>query len=270
MTGPRRAGPEAQIEAALAVARRELGDQLVAACLYGSATQGGLRRWSDIDLLIVVPDRPAGPVLSAMVAGWLPLSGPPGAAMRPLEATVLALTDVRPWRWPPWRVLQFGEWQRADLSRGRIEPPRPDADVALLIAQARATGRPLIGPAPSELLDPVPPGDLRRAMAESLPHLLEGWAGDTRNVLLTLARMWLTAATGCIESKDRAAEWALARLPADAGSWLVRARDDYLGLAEADWTTPDPVAPLVDLLVSETKAALAGQPPQPDENRVPK
>ena len=37
---------EAQIGAAVAVAQRHLGQGLVGACLYGSATDGGLRRFS--------------------------------------------------------------------------------------------------------------------------------------------------------------------------------------------------------------------------------
>ena len=81
-----------QIEAALAVARRHLGDALVAASLYGSATHGGLRRWSDLDLLLLVADRPREPLRSALMTGWLSLSGGPGTALRPLEVTVLTLT----------------------------------------------------------------------------------------------------------------------------------------------------------------------------------
>jgi hypothetical protein len=44
----------------------------------------------------------------------LALSAPPNAAgaARPLEVTVLVLTDVVPWRYPPHRELQFGEWLR--------------------------------------------------------------------------------------------------------------------------------------------------------------
>jgi streptomycin 3"-adenylyltransferase len=248
---------DAQLAAALAVARCELGDSLVAACLYGSATAGGLRRWSDLDLLILVRDRLPDPVLRALALGWLPLSGPPGDALRPLEATVLALPDLRPWRWPPRRLLQFGEWLRPDLERGIVEPPQADPDVALLVTQARANGRPLAGPPPAELLDPVPPADLHRALAESLPYLLEGWREDCRNALLTLARMWLTAETGRIEPKDRAADWAIARLPADTAGWLAQARDDYLGRADADWTATDAMAPLVERLTAEIGRGLS-------------
>jgi streptomycin 3"-adenylyltransferase len=189
--------------------------------------------------------------------GWLAISGPPGGAIRPLEVTVVALPDVRPWRWPPWRALQFGEWLRPDLERGIVEPPQRDPDLALLIVQARANGRPLVGPRAAEAFEPVPPEDLRRALAESLPYLLEGWREDCRNAILTLARMWLTAETGRIEPKDRAADWAIPRLPADTAAWLAKARDDYLGRADPDWTAPEAMAPLVDRLTAEIEAALA-------------
>lgn len=252
--------PEAQIAAALSVARRHLGDTLHAACLYGSATEGGLQRWSDLDLLILVTERPAEPVRRALMLDWLPLSGPPGGVPRPLEATVLALEDQRPWRYPPWRVLQFGEWLRADLMSGIFEPPQPDPDLALLIAQARQSGRAVIGPEPAACLDPVPARDLRRAVADSLPYLLQGWPEDARNALLTLARMWLTAATGEVRSKVRAADWAMARLPAADAAWLTQARDDYLGGAAPDWRAmTEKLHPTVARLARRVERALGAE-----------
>jgi hypothetical protein len=53
-------------------------------------------------------------------------------------------------------------------------------------------------------------------MADELPSLVADLESDTRNVLLTLARMWTTVATGRIVSKDAAAAWALERLPPSA------------------------------------------------------
>ncbi len=249
--------PEAQIEAAVAVARRHLGGALRAAILYGSATEGGLRRWSDLDLLILVARRPDEAVRRALMQDWLALSGPPGGVPRPLEVTMLAGEDLRPWRYPPRRVLQFGEWLRADLLAGRLEPPQADPDVALLVAHARRTGRSLFGPEPAACFDPVPAGDIRRAVAESLPYLLQGWSEDARNALLTLARMWLTAATGEIRGKDAAADWAAARLPAADAAWLVRARDDYLGGAVTDWPAmAEALRPVVERLADRVRAAL--------------
>jgi len=42
--------------------------------------------------------------------------------------------------------------------------------------------------------------------------LLDDLDGDTRNVVLTFARIWTTLATGEIRSKAAAADWALAQL----------------------------------------------------------
>jgi streptomycin 3"-adenylyltransferase len=95
---------------------------------------------------------------------------------------------------------------------------------------------PLYGPPPATLLDPVPQGDLRRAIAAGVPGLLEELASDTRNVLLTLARVWSTLATGDIRSKDAAADWALARLPAGDRPPLAHARAVYLGQETEDWS----------------------------------
>ena len=114
---------DVQIAQTIGVAHRHLGEGLVAVWLYGSATSGGLRRWSDVDLALLIDERPPEPVRHALVAEWLPLSGAPGSAVRPLEVTVLALADLRPWSYPPWRVLQFGEWLRADIEAGILAPP---------------------------------------------------------------------------------------------------------------------------------------------------
>lgn len=53
--------------------------------------------------------------------------------------------------------------------------------------------------------------------------------GDERNVLLTLARMWTTLATGRFVSKDAAADWARPQLSEHAAGTLALAREAYLG-----------------------------------------
>jgi streptomycin 3"-adenylyltransferase len=47
---------------------------------------------------------------------------------------------------------------------------------------------------------------------------------DTTNVLLTLARIWTTVATGRIRSKHVAADWVTARLPEEHRIVIARAR----------------------------------------------
>lgn len=94
---------------------------------------------------------------------------------------------------------------------------------------------PLYGPPPADLLDPVPHEDLRRAIVAGVPELLGELDTDTRNVLLTLARIWTTLATGAIRAKDAAADWALPRLPAEHRHVLAHARAIYLGEADERW-----------------------------------
>lgn len=65
---------------------------------------------------------------------------------------------------------------------------------------------------------------------------MDGLCGDERNVLLTLARMWRTAATGEFVAKDVAATWALRGMPLTIAATLAQARDTYLGKIEDDWT----------------------------------
>src|SRR4029079_7843248 len=50
-------------------------------------------------------------------------------------------------------------------------------------------------------------------MVEGIPGLLADLDGDTGNGNLTLARIWMSLATGTIQTKDAAADWAAARLP---------------------------------------------------------
>ena len=53
-------------------------------------------------------------------------------------------------------------------------------------------------------------------MMSAVDDVLRGLDDDTRNMILTLARIWSSLATGDIRSKDDAAAWALERLPGGA------------------------------------------------------
>ena len=110
-----------------------------------------------------------------------------------------------------------------------------------------AIGVALRRPAVRDLLDPVPEADLHRALRDVLPALLGELRGDERNVLLTLARMWRTAATGEFVPKDAAAAWAAARLPSGQGAWLELAGRAYVGACADDWSGQEGV--VVELAV---------------------
>jgi streptomycin 3"-adenylyltransferase len=155
-----------------------------------------------------------------------------------VELTVVVQSQVRPWRYPPEGDFLYGEWLRADYESGVLPAPEPMPGLALEITVALAGDRPLLGPAPADVLDPVPVADLTRASVAGIPGLLDDLAGDTRNVVLTLARVWATVATRTIMAKDAAADWALPQLPPGHRPVLEHARDLYRTTTYADerWT----------------------------------
>ncbi|MGD6740526.1 aminoglycoside adenylyltransferase family protein [Streptomyces sp. BH106] len=243
-----------QVECVVEVLREVLGPDLVAAYLYGSAVSGGLRPHSDVDVFAVT-DAPTTPGRRArLVGGLMELSGA-GAAHgqeRPVELTLVRLAEVRPWRFPPVREFQYGEWLRDAYEREETPGPEVDEDLALLVTMVHRRGVALFGPPAAELLDPVPESDVRRATVAGIPALLEELDTDTRNVVLTLARVWATLATGEILSKDAAADWALARLPEENRAVLAHARAVYLGEAEESWERlHDRLRPDAEVLVAE-------------------
>ena len=230
--------PRDQIDAALAVLEAAVGPRLVGAYLYGSGVTGGLRPDSDVDLFGVIARRLRPTERRRIVEGLLPLSGRETrpATWRPIELTLVVHREVRPWRYPSRLEFQYGEWLRTAFLAGDPAPwPSEHQDLALLVTMVINDGEPLIGPQARELLDPVPTRDVLRAMRDGVPALLSDLDSDTRNVLLTLARMWMTATTGEVRTKDAAADWALDRLPKAHRPVLVRARAGYLGEADDRW-----------------------------------
>lgn len=226
----------AQLSQACAVIEHHLASTLLAVHLYGSALDGGLKPFSDIDALVTVAARPNEAVRQALMLDLLPLSAPPGQRhdLRALEVTVVVRDAIVPWRYPPMRELQFGEWLRQDILAGIIEPAVIDPDLTILLTKVRQKSIALIGPSAEDLFDPVPESDLLRALSDTLKlwNSPPDWANDERNVVLTLARMWYSAATGEIAPKDVAADWVIERLPVALQSILIEAQQAYLGQCE--------------------------------------
>lgn len=227
--------------------RAALGDSLLGVHLHGSAALGGLRPHSDLDVLAVTREPTSHGQRRFLVEELLKVSGV-GEGLRPVELTVVVQDAVRPWRYPPVCEFLYGEWLREDFERGVTPAPGPNPDLAAVLTMVLLADAPLLGPRPAELLDPVPAADLRRAIVAGVPKLMGGLATDTRNVLLTLARVWTTLATGDIRSKDAAAEWAVERLPAGHRPVLARARAVYLGEEDERWDDLD-VRPCAEHLV---------------------
>lgn len=147
---------------------------------------------------------------------------------------------------------------RTKFEQGELpEWPVPDPDMAIVIETARRAAVPLFGPPVAAVLEPLRRVDLVRAMLGSIPVLMPGIeeGDDRRNGLLTLARIWTTLETDEIRPKDEAANWALARLPAEHRAVLAHARAAYLGEEAEDWRElVSRVRPHVDYVIERIQS----------------
>lgn len=227
-----------QLSHARGVIERHLAATLDTIHLFGSALDGGLKPDSDIDLLVTVSAAPNDSLRQALMLDLLKVSSPPGdgGPWRPLEVTVVARSEVVPWRYPARRELQFGEWLRHDILSGTFEPAVLDHDLAILLTKARQHSLALLGPSAVTFFEPVPNEHFSKALFDTIAqwNSESDWKGDERNVVLALARIWYSASTGLIAPKDVAAAWVSERLPAEHQPIICKARAAYLGSEDDD------------------------------------
>ncbi|HAJ5797590.1 TPA: DUF4111 domain-containing protein [Escherichia coli] len=193
-----------QLSEVLSVIERHLESTLLAVHLYGSAVDGGLKPYSDIDLLVTVAVKLDETTRRALLNDLMEASAFPGESetLRAIEVTLVVHDDIIPWRYPAKRELQFGEWQRNDILAGIFEPAMIDIDLAILLTKAREHSVALVGPAAEEFFDPVPEQDLFEALRETL-------------------KLW-----------NSQPDWAIKRLPAQYQPVLLEAKQAYLGQKE--------------------------------------
>ena len=247
-----------QLDRVSSFVRDVLGPDALGAYLFGSAVLGGLRPESDLDVLVVSKRRTTREEKQQLVDRLLTISGrrAPDGRWRRVELTIVVERDIKPWRHPARFDFQYGDWLRREFESGNVEPwPRTtNPDLASLITMVLLADAPVLGPPPAAIFDPVPHNDLLSAIVGDIDALLCDLDADTRNVILTLARIWSTVATGVIRSKDAAADWALGRLPEEHQAVLARARAIYLGDEEERWDDIQPqLRPHADHVVAEIK-----------------
>ncbi len=138
--------------------------------------------------------------------------------------------------------MQFGEWLREEIDAGVFEPALADADLAILLTQARRASVPLFGEPADILFNAIPANDVLKTFR----HTLEQWQepadleGDERNIILALARIWYSVVTGDIVAKDEAASWLMPKLPVEHADTLQAACAEYLGVAKTNWAESMP------------------------------
>lgn len=244
-----------QITECINLLKQILNEDLLGVYLYGSAIVGGLQKYSDLDLFVVSARALTADEKTVLVENLLTISGIYMKGEKyPLELTIVVKSLINPWRYPPTFDFQYGEWLRTEFERGNIEPwaTKVMPDLALLITQVLLANRTIFGMPPNQLLCTVPYRDFLLATIDSLKGLMTELHGDTRNVLLTYARIWNTLETDTINSKPVVACWARDRLPQQYKPVLERARSICVGETDEDWNDiQNLIKPCADFMLEQ-------------------
>lgn len=218
---------ERQIDQCLNLVKEILGQDLLGVYLFGSSILGGLQKYSDIDLLVVSDRSTTHEEKTKLAIKLLQISGVYMKSTKlPIEMTIVEKAEINPWHYPPNFDFQYGDWLRKQFESGIIEPwpTKEMPDLAILITQVLLASKTLLGADPDQLLCKVPYKDFIIATTDALQNLMSELNNDTRNVLLTFARIWSTVGTDTIRSKPAAANWAIDHLPEKYRRVMKRAK----------------------------------------------
>lgn len=246
-----------QIHQCVNLLKNILGDDLLGIYLYGSAVMGGLQKYSDIDLFVVSKRSTTLEEKQNIISKMLSISGIyQKTSKKPIELTLVVQSQIKPWTYPPIFDFQYGDWLRQKFEAGEIEPweTKEMPDLAIVITQIFIASEIIYGPDPKELIDQVPYKDFIKASTKEIDSLINDLEFDTRNVLLTLARIWATVETSKIFSKPKAAIWAIEKLPPKNALVIKRAHSICIGNEPDKWEDiNDLIKPTAEFIVSKIK-----------------
>lgn len=229
---------EQQLKNSLELLKMIFGPNLLGVYLFGSALVGGLQKYSDIDLFVLTNRPTTSEEKTKLIADLLQISGIYMKTSKlPIEMTIVQKAMINPWQYPPHFDFQYGDWLRPCFEKGIIEPwPTHEMpDLALIVTQVLLKSQTLWGLDPEQLLAPVPYHDFIKAMLQDLNRLATDLDADTRNVLLTYARIWSTLETNTIRSKPAAADWVMNHLPNIYQPVMKRAKSICIGTKNEYW-----------------------------------
>jgi streptomycin 3"-adenylyltransferase len=249
-----------QIRECLNLVEEVLGKDLLGVYVYGSAILGGLQKYSDLDLFVVVKRSTTQEEKSRLVTALLKISGKYMKSTKlPIEMTIVQQSELNPWRYPPRCDFQYGEWLRQQFELGHIDPFLKEMpDLALLVTQVLLASRTPVGANPDQLLCEVPYKDFMTAIKDVLFAVMSDLESDVRNVVLTLARIWSTVSTDEIRSKPAAADWVLDRLPERFRPVMERAKAICKGEEQERWDDIQQlIQPCADYMFNEANDKIA-------------
>lgn len=238
------------------------GSNLVGVYLHGSLAMGCFNpARSDIDLLVVTVSASSPEEKATLTHLFLDRSNRP----RPLEISVLAASDLRPWRYPTPYQLHYSEgwrgrfeaWNDAGAPAPWLAQSAPDPDLAAHITIARNRGVALLGPAADGVFTEVPRRDYLASILLDIADAVATVERDPVYVVLNLCRVYRYLCDDSITSKDEAGAWAIATLSSSLRAVVRRALTAYRGEnGDGDWGK----ITLVRFALSMTEAIAARLP----------
>jgi hypothetical protein len=209
-----------------------LGDHFVGLYVHGSLASGDFDpQRSDIDFVVITAEALPDTVFPALEALHTRIIDSGLSWATKLEGTYFPQKALR--RYQPSNTLY------PSLNEARFYMGTHGSDWVIQCHILREHGIVLAGPNPRDLIDPVAPDDLRRAM-RALLH--EWWApmlDDTARLrspeyqayaVLTMCRALYTLETGAVASKPVAARWAQAALGNPRAMLIERALSWRVGM----------------------------------------
>ena len=260
-----------QIYKCLNLIKDVLGQDLLGIYLYGSSILGELQKYSDLDLFVVSNRATTQEEKAKLAKVLLKISGIYMKSKKlPIEMTIVEKSEIIPLHYPPRFDFQYGEWLRKQFEQGNVEPwpTKEMPDLAVLVTQILLASYTLVGTNPHQLFCTVPYKDFMTASIDALPTLMSDLDNDTRNVLLTLARIWSTVATDAIRSKPAAADWVINCLPEKYRPAMERAKAICKGKEKEHWNDIQKlIKPCADFMLSETNKKITEIMSSEDLNR---
>ena len=208
-----------------------MGDQLVGAYLFGSATTDDFDRESDVDVVVVTADEISDEAFAALKAMHARIAAIDSWCATQLEVSYIPRRAIR--RYDPSDALH----PRLDRGTGEaLRLMQHGADWVVQRHLIRERGVALVGSPASTFIDAISPDDMRRAMrelwqqwlaplVENPPHVRT--RGYQSFIVLSVCRILYTLEHGDVLSKRAAASWGEQTLdarwaPLIRGAWTGR------------------------------------------------